>query len=104
MPHLQQNHSIWRLYGPESVTASTNPVSNTARVWTLRKLSTIVPNNRRIVGALEHHRHLMNSEQNRIAAEFIEHAEGFEESAYERRDSVPRFPQAFEEMIRNGVG
>jgi hypothetical protein len=38
----------------------------------------------------------------RICADFIEHTAGFEKSAYDRLDEVPRFPKHFEEMIRDG--
>ena len=96
---LRKNYGTWKTYGPESEIAQANPVSNAVAVWTFRKLSTIVPNNRRIVGALEAHEEMFTADEYDVIVQFIEHAAGFEASAYERRDSVPRFPQAFQEMI-----
>ncbi len=100
---LQENHAVWRNYGPESEVAKVNPVSNMATLWTLRKLSVIVPNNRQIASALTTHRSLFSPAQYATVAEFLEHAAGFEASAYDRRDAVPRFPKAFEEMIRDAA-
>lgn len=96
---LKQNHGVWKTYGPESDIAQANPVSNAAGIWTLRKLSTIIPNNRRIAAALEAHGGYFTADEYDTVVEFLEHAAGFEASAYERRDSVPRFPQVFQEMI-----
>lgn len=100
---LQENHAVWRNYGPESEVARVNPVSNVATLWTFRKLSVIIPNNGRIASALRTYRSLFTSTQFAAAAEFLEHAAGFEASAYDRRDAVPRFPKEFEEMIRDAA-
>jgi hypothetical protein len=75
-------------------------MSSAATTWGLRKLSTIIPNNRRIVNLLNTHKTLLDPAEFAVACEFIEHAEGFESSAYERREDVPRFPVAFADMVR----
>jgi hypothetical protein len=97
---VQESHAVWRMYGPESDIAIADPVSNVAGLWTLRKLSTIIPNNRWIINALRDHADKLTADEYAQATLFIEHAEGFEASAYDRRDAVPRFPTQFEEMIR----
>lgn len=96
---MAQNYATWKTYGPESEAATLNPVSNVAALWELRKLSVIVPNNRRIVAALEAHQHFFSPSEYAVIATFIEHAAGFEESAYNRRENVPRFPQPFMELM-----
>jgi hypothetical protein len=50
---LAENHALWRQMGPSSEAATTNPGSNLHEAWTLRKLDTIVPNNTKIVNAVE---------------------------------------------------
>jgi hypothetical protein len=100
---LAINHEIWKNYGPESVVAKTNPASNVATFWTLRKLRDIIPANRRIAAALTSYRHFLSPKEYAAAAMFMEHAVGFEASTYEALDSVPRFPRAFEEMIQRAA-
>ena len=46
---LVQNHQVWLTSGPESAEAKANPMSNLVEIWNLRKLDTIVPNNRQII-------------------------------------------------------
>lgn len=100
---LKQNYAIWKTYGPESEIAQANPVSNAAEIWTLRKLSTVIPNNRRIASAVEAHGGMFTMDEYDRVVQFLEHAAGFEASAYERRDAVPRFPQGFQEMIERAA-
>jgi hypothetical protein len=98
---LSENKDIWSSFGPESALAKRNPVSSGAKVWELRKLETLVPNNRKLVTILRRHSHLFSYTENEICIKFITHAEAFELSAYNRQDSdaVPRFPNEFEQMI-----
>jgi hypothetical protein len=101
---LIENRAVWKTYGPESLAAQANPISNLSEVWVLRKLSTIVPNNRRICDAIKKHSTLIPAADYEIACQFIEHAEGFEANCYERREGVPRFPPDFATMIRRHGG
>ena len=96
---LMQNHMVWKTYGPESDAAQTNPLSNLACIWSLRKLDTVIPNNRRIIEVIRKNTDLFDAEGYQAACAFIEHAEGFELSCYERTEGVPRFPTNFEEVI-----
>ena len=96
---LSENHACWSAYGPESSTATDNPIANLHRLWNYRKLSIVVPNNSRIVSALKRHKTLLDKSEYKTAAVFIEHAAGFEKNCYERFDGVPRFPKEFEVLV-----
>ncbi|MGJ0430760.1 hypothetical protein [Methylobacter sp.] len=101
---LIENRTVWKTYGPESVEAQANPMSNLASVWAYRKLDTIVPNNRKIVEAIRKNSNLFDVQAYESACAFVEHAEGFERNCYERTEAVPRFPQQFEAMVRRYAG
>lgn len=96
---LIQNHSIWKTYGPESDEAISNPLSSAYKIWELRKLDTIVVNNKKIINTLESTLDLFNLDEYPIIYEFIEHASGFESNCYERKEGVKRFPIQFSEVI-----
>ncbi len=101
-PMLADSHEAWRRFGPFSDIATKNPHSNSAyAVWTSERLSTIIPNNRRISAILTAGRgHFSQVEQQAIAA-FLVHARSYErwvcnEVSYE---AVGRFPLEFNAMI-----
>jgi len=96
---LTENRILWKTFGPESLRAAANPLSNTVTLWTLRKLDTVVPNNRRIIDTLRRHKDLFDADSYAITCAFVVHAEAFELSCYSRMEDVPRFPPEFEEMI-----
>lgn len=96
---LIENRAAWTTYGPESCVAKQNPLSNLYIVWELRKLDTIVPNNRHIVNAIKRNSQLVDAEGYTAACSFIEHAEGFEQSCYDRKEGVPRFPAEFDKVM-----
>lgn len=100
-PLLSENHACWKIYGPEGSLARKNPISNVHRIWEYRKLAIIVPNNSRIVFAIQRHRSYFDPEEYGLCSEFIEHAAGFEQNCYSRYDDVPRFPEAFERMVKD---
>ncbi|HEY5177048.1 MAG TPA: HNH endonuclease signature motif containing protein [Terriglobales bacterium] len=75
---LIENETAWRTYGPDSPTAQSNPLSNLHLLWPLRKLDTIVPNNRRIVNIIQRNSTLFDVPGYAAACLFVEHAEGFE--------------------------
>lgn len=101
---LIENRAVWQQYGPESIEARRNPLSNLAEVWQLRKLDTIVPNNRRIIRLLEQNQDYIDIADYPYCAAFIQHAEGFERNCYVRTEGVPRFPIEFERIIDQYVG
>jgi len=91
---LAENYAIWKEFGPKSEVAERDPGSNAYRVWELRRLDRILPNNRRVMNLIRANQHLLNAEQTKAFAEFA-HAEGFEQHVFERLDYYPLFPQSF---------
>jgi len=96
---LLENRAIWKQYGPESEEAKSNLISSAAEIWKLKKLETIVPNNRKIISSIDHNKDLIELEDYEVFMSFVTHAEGFESSCYERKEGVPRFPTNFEEVV-----
>jgi hypothetical protein len=101
---LINNKATWTHYGPESEEAKRNPLSNSAQVWELRKLDTVVPNNRKIVGLIQQNQDLIDLADYPTCAAFVEHVEGFERNCYTRTEGVPRFPPAFEQLVNRYAG
>jgi hypothetical protein len=97
---LADNKAIWRDLGPRSATATTDPGSNLHEVWTLRKLNTIVPNNTRIVNAIEGNISLLTPGQAEAFRDFKSHASAFERHQYRRLDHYPEFPVHFEALMQ----
>jgi hypothetical protein len=96
---LIENHAIWSTYGPESASAQANPLSNLYLMWDLRKLDSLVPNNRMIIDIISQNFSLFDTNGYMAAREFVEHAEVFERSCYERVEGAPRFPKQFGDVI-----
>lgn len=99
-----KNKSAWQQYGPESEEAIRNPLSNLYQVWTLRKLDTLIPNNRRIIRMIEQNQDYFDLGDYNACTQFIEHAEGFEHNCYVRTEGIPRFPTDFEKVINRYAG
>jgi len=101
-PLLAANHQIWLNYGPLSDFARKNPNNDAAyAVWLSERLTTIVPNNRRIAEMLNEGAHAFTLAEQGIIAEFQLHARSYErwvadEIAYE---GVVRFPKNFADLI-----
>jgi len=98
-PKLIENHACWSTYGPESEIAKRNANSSAGVFWPFRKLALIVPNNRCIISAVQTNATLFDSAEYRIAARFVEHAEGFERNCVVPTEGVPRFPAEFGELF-----
>lgn len=101
---LLENHAAWRQYGPECTEAQRNPISSLAEIWQLRKLDTVVPNNRRIIQLIEQNKELIDINDYSYCVAFKEHAEGFEHSCYVRTEGVPRFPIEFQRLVDQYAG
>ena len=99
---LSENHQTWLQYGPLSENALKNPHSDEIyAIWVSERLSTIVPNNRLIVGLLDAHRNLFNRSDQSIVSQFLAHARSYEKWV---NDEIPyqavlRFPVDFENLI-----
>lgn len=98
---LAENHSTWKLYGPKSMEAQSNPGSNMYKLWEANKLSVIVPNNRKIINFVESNLTIINDAEYEEFLKFKAHAEAFERNQYNRLDSYPLFPQSFAEVMNS---
>jgi hypothetical protein len=96
---LAENKALWHTLGPTSPSATADPGSNLHEVWALRKLDTIIPNNSKIVNAIEANTGLLSAQELGAFFEFKIHAKAFEQHQYNRLDSYPMFPAAFEEAM-----
>lgn len=98
-PILLQNRTLWNFLGPRSDPAQGDPGSNLHDVWTFRKLDTIVPNNKRIIRAIDCNIRLLDSECIHIYELFNVHASAFERHCYNRLDDYPLFPTQFHDLF-----
>lgn len=101
---LAENRQLLERFGPDSVVAINNPMSEAAGTWAAVKLSTIIPNNREIVNEFERCISLLSANEVEIYKEFKIHADAFEMCTKGEigREGVPRFPSDFEKMISEG--
>ena len=97
---MDENHEIWLLCGPESTIAQDNPGSNMADYWTLRKLDTIVPNNRAIIKIADTFIGEMPDKLRFLFCKFKEHARMFEQGCYSPLDNPVRFPKEFDKEMK----
>ncbi|MBK6848917.1 MAG: HNH endonuclease [Proteobacteria bacterium] len=96
---LNENKTLLSSFGPRSPFAEADPGSNLHEVWALRKLDTIVPNNTRIINAVEANITFLNSTEAEVFFQFKTHAQAFECHQYTRLDTYPMFPVCFEEAM-----
>lgn len=99
---LAENRQAWLQYGPLSENARKNPHSEEIyAIWVSERLSTIVPNNRVIVGLINDHRNLFSRSEQTVVSQFLSHAKSYERWV---NDEIPyqavlRFPVDFENLI-----
>lgn len=96
---LHENRALWATLGPQSLVAQADPGSNMHEVWALRKLDSIVPNNIKIINAIEANVTLLNSAEAALFFQFKIHAQAFERHQYKRLDTYPLFPVEFERAM-----
>lgn len=92
---LLENGQIWLSIGPESELAQLHPGSNTYQLWHMRRLDTIIPNNKKIVNLVSANKNLLNDSQLKTFIEFKNHAIAYELHAHERLENYSRFPKSF---------
>lgn len=97
---LEENHTVWLHCGPESEIAKKDPGSNMADYWILRKLDTIVPNNRKIIKIGDTFLGEMPNKLRLLFSRFKEHARMFEQGCYSRIDNPLRFPKGFDKELK----
>lgn len=100
---LGQNKLIYEEFGPNSINAINNPSSSAAFYWNLRKLDTIIPNNKRIISAIVINRKLIGKDLMEPFGKFQLHAQAFESNQYNRVDHYPLFPKEFAEAVEREV-
>lgn len=96
---LHENKALWSSLGPKSSVAQNDPGSNMHEVWALRKLDTIVPNNLKIINAIEANIALLNALATESFFQFKIHAKAFEQHQHKRLDTYPFFPEDFEKAM-----
>lgn len=97
---LMENHLIWQEYGPQSKTAKEDPASNSYKIWNLRKLDTVIPNNQKIINMIEANIKLLDTNDYKAFLLFKTHATSFEANQYCRMSSYALFPAAFSERFQ----
>lgn len=97
-PMLVENCMLWSQMGPKSKMAE-DLGSNGYVLWTLRKMDTIVPNNQKIINAIEANIELVGGQDLEAFYQFKQHATGFYEHQISKLDSYPLFPAVFGERF-----
>lgn len=97
---LHDNLHYFSSYGPTSDHAKKNPVSSAQKIWAARKLDTIIPNNRKILQALEANKGFIPDEMKDPVRRFRDHVTCFEANQYERMDAYQLFPQEFSQFVK----
>ena len=92
---LLENRTTWSEFGPESPIAKHNPGSNAYELWHMRKLATIIPNNKKIINLIVKNKELLTPSQLREFLRFKSHSAAFEANSIDRLDYYPRFPVSF---------
>jgi hypothetical protein len=99
---LDENKIIHRMYGPESSVAKQVPLGGGEAIWSERKKSTIIPNNRTIINICKSNYSLISDDVWELFLEFEVHAEALEQGASSPLHVrlLPRFPVNFEKILR----
>jgi hypothetical protein len=100
-PLLKENHDVFASFGPKSEIARKNPGSDAHGVWISERLSTIIPNNRKIVQVTDANCGVFAAAEQAILKTFSLHARSYEawvtdDVSYE---GVVRFPEEFDKLI-----
>jgi hypothetical protein len=101
-PLLAENREAWRRFGPLSDIARKNPHSDGAyAAWTSERLSTIVPNNRRICEILRVSQGNFTNAEQQIIASFLIHSRSYEQWVEDKisYEGVLQFPLEFDDLI-----
>lgn len=101
-PLTQENYQAFKNFGPVSEIAKKDPDSDAHLTWLEERLSTILPNNRRISRCIVDNIGLFSPSEQEILAEFQIHSRTYEQWVIEDTsyEGVVRFPRAFEDLIR----
>ena len=81
---LAENKHYFDDYGPHSGAAASDPASSAFAIWVARRLDTILPNNRKILEALQVNANLIPTDMAGGVLAFKDHAQGYEMNQYGR--------------------
>jgi hypothetical protein len=100
-PLMKENHEVFINFGPHSEIARRNPESDAHAVWLLERLTTIIPNNRRMLGIADTFCNLFGPSEQQTLVKFSLHVRSYErwvrdEISYE---GVRRFPVEFDALV-----
>ncbi len=95
LPALDENKSIFDRYNPDRDYRH-NPESEIADVWKRKALSTIIPNNRKILAIFDANRVLLSKNEVLVCEEFRQHIEELEQRHLNMQTAAvaSRFPNA----------
>lgn len=98
---FNQNRVCFETYGPVSRDRD-SLLTDSPTMWNHKILSTIIPNNRRILELLRKNYNLLNVVEQKIVEEFALHKEGFEYNhlSGDKNTSVPLFPPQIYTIIQ----
>lgn len=100
---FDENERIWKQYGPQSLTAKNNPLSNVSKIWRDKCITDIIPNNEKIFDILQKNKEFIPPEKKLVFELYKTHIEGFKNnhlSPYPSQD-IPRFPSAIKNIFDN---
>lgn len=96
---LLENRLLWEEFGPQSKVAQEDPGSNVYKLWDIKKLDTIIPNNQKIVNLIESNTKLLPLPEYKAFLLFKQHSSSFEANQYCRLDHYVTFPEEFREAF-----
>lgn len=98
---MAENKQLLMQYGPDSLLAKRNPLSDAVEIWKQKKKDLIIPNNHKIIKLFEDNYRLFSDLEIIYFERFKAHADAFEMNQGNRLDpnAVPQFPQEFEQII-----
>lgn len=97
---LRKNKTIFELFGPFSVEAN-NLLTTANKVWRVKAIDTVIPNNKRVVHLLARNEYLLYEDEKEIAEQFAIHAEEFEynQISGDKNPYAPIFPQEINNIL-----
>ncbi len=100
-PLLAKNYATFKQYGPH-IDSACNPESGAAEQWRRKMLTSILPNNRRILALLDANRHLMRSDEKATLEQFRQHIDDLEAFHIEgKREDASRFPGELSKILED---
>ncbi len=97
--HLRENEYFFLKYGPRSEIAESNPEAAAFAIWLERRLDVLIPNNRKILAAIEKNQHIIGNDLSMASIAFKDHALSYEKHIYDRMEEYPLFPSEFSEIV-----